>query len=188
MATLSKVHDKAFEFIGNLLNCGLTLSQCIYDSVDLSKGSIEATSTKDISYEDNFNRGGTCSRGKSEQILAEFIYQKLKDSNLSCYFVNDSVIKGYEILEKRLNVIYHKSEVYHYILPNTALEIINTVRWHSETSISLVGIITSAFVDKTILEKQEIDLETIQSIVNKIEYLIVGAFDGECYLIWTKNR
>jgi hypothetical protein len=182
------VHDNAFEFIRTVLNGGLTLSQCIYDTVDLSKGFIEATSTKDISDKDNFDLGWVCDSDGSRQILEEFIYQKLLDNNFSCWFVNDSAQKHYKDIANWANAIFNIEEVYHYILPNTALEIIHTVICDAETSISLVGIITSAFVDKTILEKQEIDFDTIQSIVNKIEYLIIGAFDGECYLIWTKNR
>jgi hypothetical protein len=86
-----------------------------------------------------------------------------------------------------LNVLYHGIEVYHYVNAGASIDDVKKTIRAAETSANLVGVITSLEINSNVLSSKELDGSTIQSTVDKLEYIIVGAFDGECYLIWTPH-
>jgi hypothetical protein len=187
MSHLSKVNITAIEYIQHVLNGGRTLSQSIFDRIDLKKGFVGATCKKDLSQLSNFDAGGVCSAKDGLQLMSEFIHQKLIQKNLNCIFVNDSASKGDEVLKRYSNVLYYEDEVYHYLNADISIDNIEKTVRAAETSMNLVGVITSLQINKEFSSKNELNGKNILSIVDGMEYLIVGAFDGECYLIWSKK-
>ena len=187
MSSLSKVNSLAAQYMQNVLNGGRTLSQEIHDNLGLMKGFIGVTCKRDLSNQTDFDTGGICNAQESLLLLSEFIEQKLSEESLSCFFVNDSASKGDEVLSKYSNVLYHGTEVYHHISAGASTDEINRTIKAAETSANLVGVITSLKVAQQVVLKSELDDNAIRSIVAKLEYLIVGALDGETYLVWSSK-
>jgi len=79
-----------------------------------------------------------------------------------------------------------EGEIYHLLIGagHTNEKIKNTISW-AESAIPLIGVLTSLpSEDHRFFTNSKLTSEIVEIIVERTEELVVGAYDGEGYLIW----
>lgn len=122
-------------------------------------------------------------------IIMNFIITKNKGM---CVFEN-TLAKPSDpwLMKRKTKILTFNSEVYHFInSENTSeKEIQNTIREANATYPPLIGImITVNAKEHELNDGDKIDLEFLRLIAQRTEKTIIGAYDGEGYLIWKKIK
>lgn len=88
--------------------------------------------------------------------------------------------------KRKTKILLLHNEIYHFMtLQNSSKEEIQNIINETRTSYPpLIGVM--ATTDVKINDGDKIDLDLLKLIVQKTEKIIIGAYDGEGYLIWEK--
>lgn len=116
--------------------------------------------------------------------------QLQSEENQVC-IIEDTLSKPQDPYLSLLNtkLMIYDDEVYHVFTREDIAKIKNNFL-RIKTAPTFIGAITSLPIKliKSFNTKKEVDFEDLEVIVNGIEKLFVGAYDGESYIIWSKNK
>lgn len=193
-------------FLKNMLASGKELSKLILEQVDFLGGKLYTVLPPPIELDKlyNFNEGGrfkSCEAnysmspylmmevGNTNHILTKLVYEFLKQTSQGiCVFedamslATDAVINNYpnQILTLGESVFYYlsaKEKADHKSIEKV-IKTSNSL-WH------FLCIFTT--VDYQIINEHVFNIYTLVELVNNIQAIIVGVYDGESYLIWSKH-
>jgi hypothetical protein len=194
---------EAMSYISEVLSRQYSLSRLLAEK-DLSAGQIFAFLPENVTAEmaQSFEGGGLHEGGQiydapegqweevlhddSDQALVQHIQEDLRlNPNSVCVFESpierksDFAIASKEV---RSTPIFFENEVFYYALPSaSAEEIYNVI--YSARNWEFVGVV-SRLNPTLIIDAETIDYEILQLLSSGTHCIIVGAYDGEGYLIW----
>jgi hypothetical protein len=112
-----------------------------------------------------------------------------KNTQRLCFFEDFSARPEFPFVKRyKTKIVIFEKEVYHILAggKHENDEIEGFIK-ESETFISLVGILTSLPDDNNdILSWKTITSDMLRVLVDRTEKIVVGAYDGEAYIIWNK--
>lgn len=125
--------------------------------------------------------------------LTSIIMNFIKTKNKSMCVFENTLAKPSDpwLMKRKTKILTFNNSVYHFInSENTSeKEIQNTIREASATYPPLIGIMTTVDAKAHKLnDGDKIDLELLKLIVQGTKKIIIGAYDGEGYLIWGKTN
>jgi hypothetical protein len=204
----------SIDYIRKHLSYGLTISKYILNLLNLDEGQVVTGLPEDTAIEKlyDFEHGGIL----ASELKTMPIY-RVQDKNGKYFtmqrvprafpFVLDTVnrfLKGgvsrLLILEdanaKSTDPVIQKygspiwtfqSEVYHLVFGIPSNEEIKSTINKSDSLWTLVGFMTSLPKEEHFPLKKEISLETIEMLAENTQKILVGAYDGEGFLIWQRE-
>lgn len=203
-ATLGSIAQK---YILEALSTGNTMALKLQDSLKLEEGNILSyvpeknipTSGQDFTtsilvtkYSQHDKIDGAVSAADIDKWLIEKIALFLKERETHvCIFENALIEPSYPIVKKwKARYAIFKKEIYHLLYSQSPIEQIKKLLTVSRATYPpLIGILTS-WNDKLNLNQNPefLDEEQINNLVKSTSSLIVGAYDGEGYLIWERRE
>lgn len=201
--------EKAHRYIKRCLENGKTLSGLLLENQDLKLGVIETYIPCNASENSslNFEFGGTISASEStvveefkdsfgiepiyntDRYLVEEIYDFLTPNKFGvCVFEDESAEASDPFLKNlSTDVRYFGDEVYHFI--NSDMP--DKVKIKKTISVSrswlFVGVLTFFEPKSFDLTSANISKEDIRKFAEQAKHIIVGAYDKEGFLIWSKK-
>ncbi len=184
-------------FILNQLHHGLQISQHLCNKDILNGHVISRLSTNDnieliqnLS-SDEFNYGGIASLEGSLRCLTEFLMKFMSESpNRLCIFEDAGAEPSFTwVIRDKPRIFTYNKEVYHVAFSQQCTEegLKHAIRTADSTWI-LIGVATSVPDIQEWIGKVELTNNDIQELAQRAEHIIVGAFDGEGYLIWSESQ
>lgn len=95
------------------------------------------------------------------------------------------------LLKRKTDILTFRNEVYHFLLSKKSLKqnIQNLIRETKVAYPSLIGIMATLNTETIKLNNgEEIEVDILRQIIQKTEKIIIGAYDGEGYIIWEKTK
>jgi hypothetical protein len=200
-----KVDGELIRYLEEYLANGKTLSGLLLDSIDFASGKVVTTLPVSVSEEAarDFRSGGKLAAESSNLIASRLQPMPDTDSRLAemareflaggegrlCIFedasagVDDPYLQSVETRTGN-----YGNEVYHLLLRADAQEakILSTIK--EARSWMLAGAFTSAPPDDKYQSKVvALITEELRAFAEQTEKIVVGAYDGEGYLIWSKS-
>jgi len=204
-----KMDIRAINYVEEKIDDGLSLSSRISNAVELSKGCVSTFFPNEISPTNlyNFRSGGKLPESKKEtwikvnngimkpisntnaflvNMIREYL-QKAKDN--ICIFENIIASKSDPWLEsKKDNLFFYKDEVYHVVSSkNLSTKYIDQAIHYANSIYHFLGVMSSLPIEnQEATENNELSDIEWDIIVRNLKKIIVGAYDGEGYLIWKR--
>ena len=178
--------SQARTYMKSCLEDGHRLSRQLLKDHDFDRGEIVVIlpkSTRNVSKRKP-SLGGLANNQQSTAVLAQFLRFCLKLGCL-CLFENQLARKSDPFLRKcHSKVRFLNEQVYHIMEPSQEdLEVVRTIR-EANNSIGLVGSIGFSAFRHTKKRVEGITASEISNLSKNTISVIVGAFDGESYMLW----
>ena len=126
---------------------------------------------------------------RTEQVLLQFISSYLSESGERYVVFEHALAHPTDpfIQTGTSKFFSYGPEVYHFLSSQDVnlAQIHDTVR--SASSYLFIASLTSLPVKQDIQPRQEVSLDTLKTLSNNTVHIIVGAYDGEGELIWSKR-
>jgi hypothetical protein len=185
---MKNINKAALNYMRNILENSHTLARELLKNVILEEGSFRTICDRKLSEQEDFEGGRVCNGDESIRLFTNFIYEKITKDNLTCILENYCARKeDPESIEYARRLIYYKSEVYHYAIKGFTKEEVKAAFLDAETTTYPVGVLSAWEMSAEILKNRESNDVILNDIARKTQYISVGAYDGECYLIWSKE-
>jgi hypothetical protein len=205
---------EALDFLrDNRITYGHTLSQLLLEVLDLHQGKITTFLPIDVRPEQlyDFEAGGvlpfpekstwryiTEQSGKKTiltpiprddsfvlTLIREFL---CSDKNNVC-IIEEPLAKPTDssMSRRKTPYIIYGNEVYHFLSSRVGeAEIAEAIKW-PHTTVSFLAILTTLVQNIALINKQKISADELRVLARGTETLMIGAYDGEGYLIWRKK-
>jgi len=204
-----KMDVRAINYVKEIIDAGLSLSSKIGNAIELSKGCVFTFFPNGINPTNlyDFKAGGkmpeskeeTWRRGKdviakpvlnTNACLVNMIHEYLqKERDNICIFENFNSSRSDPWSEReKVNLFFYKDEVYH-LLSNKTLSTksIGQEIYDSGTVYHFLGVMSSLPIEnQKAIESHELSDTEWDIVVRNLKRIIVGAYDGESYLIWER--
>ena len=183
------------EVLGDGLGYGLALSRLVTEQDIVGRnGDTFAVLTDDSDVEavrnftaDQYNRGYVVHSGYTSECLASYIWEYLKeDENRLCLLENYHASSTDPWLERRKSqVVFLDTKVYHVAtkVSGSADEVLNAIR-EAHGNWIFMGVLAQVQNSKYWLDASTIVIDDLKDVVAHATHVIVGAFDGEGYVVW----
>lgn len=138
---------------------------------------------------DEFRHGGITSPAVTRDCLADFLLEFMEKSpHRLCVFEDAGAEPSFSWVQREKPRIFtFRNELYHVVFSGlSSKEELKTTIAKSDSTWILVGIATSVPDRSEWMNKTEITSDEIDVLAQRTEHIIVGAFDGEGYLIWSR--
>ncbi len=185
-----KFGSEAITYIRSCLSEGDTLSKYLLDSA-LGRGQVKAhlPADADPGYIKRFRWGGVTTRNNTRQFLTTFISAHLIKKGKQ-YAVFETLYRPGDIclLSSKEHFFTHKLEVYYFLNSHDIDSdiIVSTVRF--ARSYPFIGVLTSIPEEESDIQAEhELPIDKLKKFVARTEYILIGAYDNEGVLIWSKN-
>lgn len=181
--------DRANTFFANALEYGHTLDKLLIANVNIHNGRVSAFLPKVCPQEAiyRFGGGGIASRAESIECISYAIEYFLKISEDNICLLEDALAHPDDQfgVEQDVAILSLSKEVYFFIPNGADKEKIRYAIIEAEQPNFFVGILSSMpSKDFLPFDAKSITSSQIKSLVTKVEKIIMGAYDGEGYLIW----
>lgn len=181
---------EAIAYIRTCLEQGNTLARYLLD-LPLEEGRVIIPLTvtvNEVTYS-NFAVGGVTARNDTEPLLADFISAYLDGENGRYAIFEDTLAQlGDAFLSSsKTQFVAFETEIYYFLSSreSNSKTIISVVR--QATSHLFIGVLTSLAAENDLHTEQAITLELLTAIVQHAEHILIGAYDGEGVLIWSRR-
>lgn len=197
---------EAIEYINDCLKNGNTLAQQLLQSFDIKKGEIvtylpsyiQENAVKEFYYGGkllglkDYSESSIKANDYPTTFLLSLIEKQLQSGDNSICIIENAIAKPQDQCLSLLNVkpkIYN-DEVYHIFsaedvvrdkIKNDFMQIKSVPTFIGATIVLPINVI------KSFKLKRELNFEDFKTITSGIEKMFVGAYDGESYIIWSKN-
>jgi hypothetical protein len=118
--------------------------------------------------------------------LTSFLAQ---DPTHICLFEEDYYDISHDSVanDERLRVLSHGNELYYLLTSSSDHAVIEaTIQSTPASWPGILGILTSAEYELR-FPGNRISLENIDGLANRVQQIVVGAYDGEGYVVWTRR-
>lgn len=186
--------DSALSYIQSCLTAEKTLSAHVREVFQNTKGKAFAYLPRGTSLElmRDFESGYIARRGHSFQKTAEVIDEFLSESSRNRAIFETPSSPTDPFLEKYFRGRYFTfgQEVYYFLddSDRTPEKILSTLQPAGDWT-SFIGILTSIPSGglQHIVDRQEVEAEILKMLAENLQHIIVEAYDGEAFLIWSKS-
>lgn len=206
-----KFGEEASKYFLEVLNKGKTLSKKVLKVINLLEGILFTFLPKDFIEVDviNFQHGGKFKGGKKrikidadlymvekpnlDRQLAEIILDHLQKSSENVCIIEDHLSEPEDPCLSKLSskMFFYKNEVYHFLSHQDIdhRTIIDTISAAYSIPI-FIGFMTSLPIkcQKIFKYDQYILEDILNTLVTKLKGIFIVIFDGEGYLIWSKEK
>lgn len=180
---------EAVSYIKTCLSQGDTLSNFLL-KLPLEDGDVTSYLPDNSTFRDavGFSTGGKIKKYSAEHILAEYISEYFSRQSMS-YALFEAIERPTDPYLSSINTNYfvYKTEIYYFLTAGSSNNenIINILR--TARAYPCVGILTTPSEKKpTFSTGQKLTLNDLRMFVTRTEHIIVDAYDGEGYVIWSK--
>lgn len=185
---------QALLFVESNLRKGLTLSRRILEYQNVSGGSVAACLPPDIDLSaikkrlsDEFRYGFLTEQGGALSCLVEFVRSYLSaESGRIAIFENANASTDDPRLDEDGKVLALENEVYYMLSSKDDDESIRNSITSANSLWIHIGILASVSNIDDWKSKSILDPHDAVDLAKRTEHVIVGAFDDEGYLIWSK--
>jgi hypothetical protein len=207
-----KLGPAALEYMRECLAHGKTLGQYLLKREDLANGGISTYLPVDLPAEavQDFRTGGKLKRDpkgfrywregertfRAEPVpntdpwLASVVQEYLRsEPDRVCVFENSSAAPGHPwLLSSGMGTVIFESEVYHFLCSRDLVneEKILTTIGRTKSWLFYGTMTALSGASNLPLETGTIAREALEMFAQRAEKIVVGAYDGEGYLIWSK--
>lgn len=186
---------QALLFVEDNLRKGLTLSRQVLTCLDISGGSVVAylppdidTSTIKTRLSDEFRFGYITKLGGTLNCIVEFVKSYLSaESRRIVIFENANASANDPRLDEDGNVLIFGDEVYYMLSSKDSDEDVRNSIVSANSLWIHIGILTSVPDISDWDPKSTLGSADISDLAKRVEHIIVGAFDGEGFLIWSRS-
>jgi len=185
------LQSQTLEYIYSCLEQGKTLSSLL-GKLDLTKGYVWTYLPLEVSDETahQFMQGGISNIDSPKPYLGMLIRQFLADTKSAYCIFEDALARSDDlnIQQTTIPCFFLDKEVYYFLKSkDTDIEMIGDVISASESYL-LTGIMTHIPSDSSeISERQHMPVGELKNLVGQIEMLVIGAYDGEGFIIWSRE-
>ena len=140
----------------------------------------------DCEIEEGYPIEGSCSYPKQTSIeaLAEFIYRETHGKECMAVLINECARPSHPFAFNGCDFsVRCEKDIYHLIPNDMTIERIEQGIIDAETALTLAGIIVP-FSSEGLKHRDQIPRALVKEWAEKATHLILGAFDGETYVIW----
>lgn len=201
-AVLKKMNFEALDFVKENLTNGKTFAHLLLKKQAIDDGNVsvylppEVEHTKEKKFRESifmYYKGSPYE--SSDELMAEYISQYLhKDKKNICIFENfnssPTDINFLENFKGKEETFIYKNEVYH-LLRNKDAYTPKVEHYIKKTNFVWIFIAAlSSFSEKEYetAVSDQVSLETLEDLAERAEKILIGAFDGEGYLIWEREH
>ncbi len=185
-----KLGDKAIDYIKYSLAGGDALSQYLL-KLPLEAGQVTTylPSTTTELQRHKFEVGGIINSMDAKKKLVSLIYSFLNiDTNRVAIFETLAQMGDKHLYASNVQFFTrHQSEVYCFVTSSncTQEKIITAIKFAK--SYPFIGILTSALnIESEIIAGGEIPDSFFEKLIKSVQYILVGAYDDETILLWSK--
>jgi hypothetical protein len=187
--------DTGLQYLCNCLQGGNQLARYLLNETDLSKGKLfthEPPKTDEDCLE-RYRYGGIASAEYSIDYLISEIQEHLeRDCGQMVVFEDNLQRKDDPHINKSgTRMFFYHEQIYHYLMGED-LQQPEQIEWTITESASLhlfIGVMTSSSQDpKLFAPRSNASDATLKDLAQNSKKIIVGAYDGEGYLIWEKTE
>ena len=187
--------DEALQYISNELSADRgELARFLLEQIDFCAGRVFSFLPEDVNPNriKNFASGGLVFEGGGRDQITRFLLQKLTATD-DTVMVFEEELMAQEIwhsIEKEEDYYFYYKERVYYFLPSSIepdlLQVEHRMRTASFTRYPGFGILTS--LPFSLHKAQQLDLDQLEILVRHITHLIIEAYDGEAWIIWSKDK
>jgi hypothetical protein len=196
---------ESVDYIKSILKHGNTISSYLLKNCDLEKGKVITFLPFDVSKEDakQFTFGGKFKYSTESakmlpmppniyDYLVEVIQSFLKKGKgRLCIFEDKTSLPNDPLISlKDTRIFICESEVYYILCKEDAgnIEKINDTIWDSDSHWHFVCVMTSVSKENSVLKNnKKINHNDLKLLAERAEKIVIGAYDGEGFLIWNKS-
>jgi len=173
-------------YLERVLRSGKSLSHLLLERVDFAAGKIHALLSTKLGEREvkDFAAGGTGSIESPRRALAEIATRFLQEPGKRIVLEEGLARAGDPAVRNKEGVILLEDEIYYVTRKSHTVEEMERFFRQPRYAIGLVGIFCSAGPR----ELQKISKPELFRFVEAMEKIMVGAFDGEGFLLWTASE
>jgi hypothetical protein len=192
---ISLKNNNAFQYIINQLSLGGEISNYL-QKFNLGMGTlitylpeeVDTEKITDWSESIDWLYGKNVTK-ENENILINLISKFMKMKKGNCFLSETLCLLGDPILNKKnFPYISYNNQIFGYLINISSDELIRTVLINSRRY-PFVGLLTELpnGLD-AIYNKQKLSENTLERLIKLTRYIIIGAFDDEGFIIWSKVK
>lgn len=180
------VDAKCLSYLERLLRSGKSLSHLLWESVDFAAGKIHILLSKQVSGHEirDFALGGIGSIKPARSTLAEIAIRYLQEPGKQIVLEEGLARAGDPAVRNKTGVLFLGDEIYYAAEKIDNPEQMERFLMQPRYSLGLVGIFSAVAPGQV----SKISQTQLARLVEVTEKIVVGAFDGEGYLLWTKKK
>jgi|CXWL01.1.fsa_nt_gi hypothetical protein len=187
--------EEAIEYIRSQLELGReydrTLPQLVLQRVPLDKGQVTAYLPRGTTLKDRLDfEGGILFEPMDYGYIADFVANHLANGPEQHGIFQDNFASDSSPVfeDEHLKLFFYQSEVY-YFLANDDMDkdrIIETLKTYGDYP-SIAVLTSLPKNERRILHRDQIEQGLLEKLVDRVEHLLVGAYDEEVKLVWSRN-
>jgi hypothetical protein len=180
------IDAKCLSYLERVLRSGKSLSRLLLERVDFAAGKIHALLSRQVSGHEiqDFASGGIGSIKPARSTLAKIAIRYLQEPGKQIVLEEGLARAGDPAVGNKKGVLFLGDEIYYVAEKTDSAEQMEQFFMQPRYSLGLVGIFSVAAPGPFPKTSQT----ELARFVEAAEKIVVGAFDGEGYLLWTKNK
>jgi hypothetical protein len=170
-------------YLERVLRSGKSLSHLLLERVDFAAGKIHALLSSKVGGREikDFAAGGIGSIESPRRALAEIGFRYIQESAKQIALEEGLARRGDPAIRNKEGVVSLADEIYYLTRKIDTVQQMERFLMQPRYAIGLVGIFCTAATRQV----QEISETDLAGFVTTTERVVVGAFDGEGFLLWT---
>ena len=181
------IDAKCLSYLERVLRSGKSLSHLLLERVDFAAGKIHALLSTKVGEREikDFAAGGIGSIKSPRRALAEIGLRYLQEPGKQIVIEEGLARPGDRAIRNKEGVIFLAGEIYYLARKIDTVEQMERFLLQPRYAIGLVGIFCAAGAGEV---PKISETEQLAELVATTEKVVIGAFDGEGFLLWTANE
>jgi hypothetical protein len=174
---------KCLSYLERVLRSGKSLSHLLLERVDFAAGKIHALLSARLGEREikDFASGGMGSIEAPRRTLAEIAFDYLQEPGRQIVLEEGLARRGDPAIGKKEGAVLLADEIYYLATRMETVEQMERFLMQPRFALGLVGVFCAAGARPA----QEISGRELAEFVATTERVMIGAFDGEGFLLWT---
>jgi hypothetical protein len=177
------IDANCLSYLERVLRSGKSLSHLLLERVDFATGKIHALLSSRVGEREikDFAAGGIGSIESPRRALAEIGVRYLREPGRQIALEEGLARRGDPAIRNKEGVVFLADEIYYLTRKIDTVEQMERFLMQPRYAIGLVGVFCAAGA----CELQEISETELAGFITTTEKVVVSAFDGEGFLLWT---
>lgn len=183
---------EALAYLKGFLANGLTLSRSFLD-VPLERGEVFAYLPPDLRFSsaNDFECGAALTpeqASETQQWLEKFVSDHLGKRNAACAVFEHALASSDDPWLRTFEdvVFFYGSEVYYFVLSSQGTTLIDDALDGAAAGHFFRGILTELPAGSSLSNREHVSHELMQVLKARTAHIIVGVYDQDAYLVWSK--